>query len=106
MTDLCTAPKCPRRAQAKDLCITHYNQQKNGRPFTELSPEAPCKFEGCGRVKNTQGYCKSHYRQWKNDEELTPIKTPQKPECSVEGCTFTPRVGKLCITHYEARRTN
>lgn len=83
---------CVRAHTALGLCMTHWAQQRKGRPLTPIvAPRGGCDFMGrdgvgCNAPHVARGFCRSHYRQWSEGKALTP----RRPYGSGQ---YTPRAG-------------
>lgn len=99
---------CDRPLYAKQLCSTHYEQQRNGKPLTpikdhQVQPDQ-CEFCDCKRKPMARGLCRAHYAQQMRGEPLTPIRSPQSGTCVFEAdgvrCDRQRYSKDFCTGHY------
>lgn len=86
----------PAKYKVKMLCASHYMQERDGRPFTDLTRPKPglCVFENCGRKISAERLCASHLYQRKTGKELRPIREVR----SVEEIRYRDERGrKFCL---------
>lgn len=118
--ETCRVDACERQTHVAGLCVPHYEQWRQGKPFSPGGrghrPKLPraglkCRFPDCGRPVDAQGLCQGHYRHMLKGEELRPIRHVHPPVpggktgiCIVEGCG-RPRYGRgYCQAHYKQVR--
>lgn len=71
---LCSFEGCTKTYEAKGLCISHYSQQRRGRPLTpigEAGRNRECDLEGCHRRRTSSGLCKGHLGQERAGQEFS-----------------------------------
>lgn len=66
---VCSFANCDRPAACRELCRTHYAQQRSGRPLKPIArrytpglpPGRECIAPGCAELREGRGYCAGHY---------------------------------------------
>lgn len=53
----CSIENCDKRVKARELCASHYNEDRGRRL-------GPCAVEGCPRATKCRGWCDTHYKRW------------------------------------------
>lgn len=100
---VCAFPGCGRPFWAKTYCASHWRQQHNGRPLTEIGwtqRKKVCSFPGCGREHASNGSCSSHARQQAKGQPLTDFNAPREIKlCSVPECGRKSQAKGLCQSH-------
>ena len=86
-------PDCGRNTKTAGLCTTHYEQQRQGKPFTPIRVRGRrdpiCTVEGCEKPHSSNGYCSGHSMRVRNGRPLdTPMRAriPEGSVCSVPQC--------------------
>ena len=84
---MCGFDGCERQSVARDLCASHWQQKRRGKPLTPLrarrSNRGPCTFETCENDSHARGLCITHYAQRRAGKELTPVQP--RPERWIDG---------------------
>lgn len=76
---VCSAPNCERKPQARGLCNAHYLQAQAGKPFTApmkrlpVGVQLPCGAPGCLRMACSRGLCSAHYQAQREGRELVAL---------------------------------
>ena len=65
----CSLEGCPRQANARGLCIAHYQRWRTGKDWQADIPEkmkrdGACLVEGCPQPVYARGYCAMHHQRW------------------------------------------
>ena len=108
---LCHGPECARPVHCLNLCKTHYEQARQGKPLRPIQTFVPrgtigeCTFPGCNRPHSSRGLCAAHYGQFKRGGPLKPIRSwvsqgDWGPTCRYTGCRKRKHSRGLCIIHY------
>lgn len=84
-TKKCSFSGCPNNMLSKNLCSTHYLQQKLGRT---LKPVWTCMHDGCTAKVGRRGFCTPHLR----------LRVPQRI-CSFSGCGKPYHANGFCSSH-------
>lgn len=70
----------------------------------------PCAIDGCPRpagVPGTaRGWCSGHYQKWRQYGDPLHELPPRATECSVGGCTKSPKARGWCGAHWALWRTH
>lgn len=106
---ICKFPECGRPVMARQLCQTHYQQQRRGEELRPVKEQkrvlaGPCKGPECGHYARYGGLCWAHRQQILKSQELRPLREPGRKPCSFEGCGRDARRQGLCDSHNGQRR--
>lgn len=105
---------CDRGVYAKQLCSTHYEQQRHGKPLTPIGSyarqPAECTADDCRKKPHSGGLCSGHYMQQLRGEPLGPLGTgrPGRPstldpaKCVVKTCAGA-RDSELFCPYHQAQ---
>lgn len=105
----CWVQACPRRAQTKSLCKSHYNLARRGR--LEVPAELgvglnpPCVVDGCGHLASQKkgDLCHTHYCQLRDKGELKDRRAWGKytslHPCAIDGCPDPAMARNMCRRH-------
>ena len=104
----CSFPGCGRPRYGKqDICHTHYEQRRSGRPLTVIGsyrptrkPKRKCKFRQCTRHAVAKGLCSAHWNQQRIGIPLRKIRPRRLSQrCSI--CRKQVAGFIWCAKHYQ-----
>lgn len=99
MAKQCGVEDCDKPFMARDMCSMHYYRW-------HYKNKGPCSFEGCRNNAVCFDLCYGHNRQRRAGEELRPLKSNRRSDCSVPGCDRLVSAQRLCGKHYYRWRAN
>lgn len=104
---ICVFPECGRPIMSRDLCQTHYQQQRRGEELRPIKKQnrvlaGQCRGPECDSYARYSGLCWAHKRQQDKGQDLYPLwstKNRVRQTCSFEGCVNLSNVRGLCLSH-------
>jgi hypothetical protein len=87
-TQTCTTNECGSKVYKRDLCRSHYEEQRSLK-------RGKCNEEGCNNYISHRGLCSNHYRV---------LSESEKEACSAVDCYKPATKRRLCCAHYQQYR--
>jgi hypothetical protein len=93
----CEIEGCTRKVHAREMCASHYHQDRARRKGAHQ-----CRATACLSLGILDGLCRNHYAKRRRSDKLNELRDARR--CKVEGCERPYDANDYCHLHYNRFR--